>query len=318
MAMKVLIPQDINRAGKDYLKDKGYEVIVGSGHDAETIKREIVDADAILARTAPYPAEVIAAGKKLKIIARFGVGTDNIDAKFAEEQGIWVTIAKGANAQSVAEHTATLMLACAKNLIFIDQQTKAGNWEVRNKFPITELNGKTVGIVGLGDIGRRVAAIVRNGLQMNVIGFDVFKPAGLPEYIEVVSSIDEIFTRSDVVTLHVPAIPETINLMNKKTLSMMKPTAYLINCARGGVVNEDDLYDALSNRKIAAAAMDVFLKEPAEPSNKLFKLDNFIASPHNAALTNEANVEVALSCARAIDDVLSGKAPEHPINNPKK
>jgi D-3-phosphoglycerate dehydrogenase len=318
MAMKVLIPQDIESAGKIYLKDKGYEVIIGSGHDAETIKREVADCDAILARTAPYPADVIAAGKKLKIIARFGVGTDNIDVKFAEEQGVWVTIAKGANSHSVAEHTVTMMLACARNLIFIDRETKSGNWEIRNKFPITELKGKTVGIIGLGDIGRKVAAIVQSGLQMNVIGYAVLQIGGLPEYIEVVSSADEIFTRSDVVTLHIPATPESKNLVNQKTLSMMKPTAYLINCARGGIVNEDDLYEALKARKIVCAAMDVFLEEPAKQDNKLFKLDNFIASPHNAALTNESNREVSLSCARAIDDVLSGRAPEHPINNPRK
>jgi len=316
--MKVLIPQDIGRAGKDYLKDRGYEVIVGSGHDAETIKREIADCDALLARTAPYPADVIAAGKKLKIIARFGVGTDNIDVKFAEEQGIWVTIAKGANSHSVAEHTVAMMLACSKNLIFMDQQTKAGGWEARNKFPITELKEKTVGIIGLGDIGRKVAVIVRNGLQMNVIGFDTYLPGGLPEYIEVVSSIDEIFKRSDVVTLHVPGTPETMNLVGQRELSMMKPAAYLINCARGGIVNENDLYEALQNRKIACAAMDVFLKEPPELDNKLFKLDNFIASPHNAALTHEAATEMALSAARAIDDVLSGKTPQYPINNPRK
>jgi len=316
--MKVLIPQDIGQAGKDFLKTKGYEVVSGSGHDAETIKREVVDCDAILARTALYPAEVIAAGKKLKIIARFGVGTDNIDVKFAEQQGVWVTIAKGANSHSVAEHTVALMLACSKNMVYIDQQTKAGNWEIRNKFPITELKGKTVGIIGLGDIGRKVAAMVHDGLQMNVIGFDAFLPGGLPGYIEVVSSAAEIFKRSDVVTIHVPGTPETMNMVGQKELSMMKPTAYLINCARGGIVNENDLYEALQSRKITCAAMDVFLKEPPELDNKLFKLDNFIASPHNAALTNEASTAMALSAAKAVDDVLSGRNPEHPINNPRK
>jgi len=316
--MKVLIPQDIVQAGKDYLKDRGYEVIVGSGHDAETIKREIADCDALLARTAPYPADVIAAGKKLKVIARFGVGTDNIDVKFAEGQGVWVTIAKGENSHSVAEHTVAMMLACSKNMLFMDKQTKTGGWEARNKFPIVELKGKTVGIIGLGDIGRKVAGIVYSGLQMNVIGFDVLPLSGLPKYVEMVSSVDEIFKRSDVVTLHVPSTPETVNMVNQKTLSMMKPTAYLINCARGGIVNEGDLYDALQNRKIACAAMDVFHKEPPELDNKLFKLDNFIASPHNAGLTNEASTGMALSCARAIDDVLSGRTPQYPINNPRK
>jgi len=316
--MKVLIPQDIVAEGKDYLREKGYEVIVGSGHDAETIKREIADCDAVLARTAKYSKEIIAAGKNLKVIARFGVGTDNIDLPFAEEQGVWVTIARGENSNSVAEHTATLIMAASKHLLFLDQQTRAGVWEARNQVPTTELRGKTLGLIGLGDIGRKVAAICHDGLGMKIIGFDAYPPATLPDYIQMADSTDDIFKQSDVISLHIPATKETINMVDKRTLSLMKPNAILVNCARGGIVNEDDLYDALQNKTIAFAAMDVFVEEPALKSLKLWELENFIASPHNAALTKEANIKTALSCARAIDDVLSGRTPEHPVNNPKK
>lgn len=314
--MKVLIPQDIDEAGKIYLRERGYEVVVGSGCDPETIKREVVDCDALLVRTAEYPADVVAAGKKLKIIARYGVGTDNIAVEEATKRGIWVTIAKGENVRSVTEHAITMVLSCAKNLVYCDRGTKAGNWELRNTFPGTEVGGKTLGIIGLGAIGRQVAQLAHDGLSMEIIGYDAFLPAGLPDYIETVQDTDEIFKRADFITLHVPAIPGTHNMVDRRTLGLMKPTAYLINCARGGVVNEDDLYDALKNGTIAGAAMDVFVVEPARPDNRLFTLEKFIASPHSAGLTKESMVGVALSCARAIDDVLSGRKPQYPVNNP--
>ena len=316
--MKVLIPQDVNESGKSYLRSKGYEVVLGSGFDVETIKREIVDADALLARTAPYPAEVIAAGKKLKVIARYGVGTDNIDVKFAESQGVWVTITKGANAVSVAEHTITLMLACAKNIVYLDEQTRQNHFEMRNKVPGIELRGKTLGIVGLGAIGREVADIAHNGLKMEIVGYDAFLPAGLPDYIKVVSSPEEVFKAADVISLHVPSTPETVNMVCERTIGMMKPNAIIVNCARGGIVNEADLYKALKAHRIAGAGLDVFLSEPPEEDNKLFELSNFVCSPHNAALTAEAGAAMSLSCAHAIDDVLSGRKPQFPINNPVK
>jgi D-3-phosphoglycerate dehydrogenase len=316
---KVLIPQDISECGKNFLKEKGYKVIVGNGFDAETIKREIVDCDAVIARTEHYTADVIAAGKKLKVIARYGVGTDNIDVKAAEAQGVYVTIAKNTNVQSVAEHTIALMLAIAKNLVFCDAECKKGNWEIRNKLPGTELYGKTLGIIGLGAIGTATAIKAHEGLGMEIIGYDLYTDTSkLPEYINVVSTLEEVFMKSDVVSLHVPYTSETRNMVNKDSFKMMKPTAILINCARGGIVNEDDLYDALVKKEIAGAAMDVFEQEPANPANKLFTLPNFIASPHNAGLTQEARDAMSYSVAQAVDDVLSGRKPKYPINNPKK
>lgn len=315
---KVLIPQDIMSQGKDFLKKHGYEVIIGSGWDAETIKREVIDCDAILVRTALFPADVIAAGKKLKIIARFGVGTDNIDIKAAEKQGVWVTIGKNTNVQSVAEHTLALMLGCSKQLIFINDQVKAGNWEIRNSKPGIELYGKTLGVIGLGAIGLSVAKKAHFGLDMDIIGFDAFADESiLPEYIENMPSIEEVFSKADVISLHIPLTHGTKNMVTNELLKKMKKSAFLINCARGGIVNEEDLYQALKNNEISGAAMDVFQQEPADPKNKLFTLDNFIASPHNAGLTYEASTAMVLSAAEAIHDVLSGRKPKYPVNNPK-
>ena len=314
---KVLIPQDINSVGKNYLIDRGYEVIVGSGWDARTIKREVVDCDAIIARTASYSVDVISAGKKLQVIARYGVGTDNIDVKAAEDLGIIVTIAKNTNVQSVAEHAITLMLSCAKNIVYCNKETRNGNWEIRNNLPGTELHGKILGIVGLGAIGVATAVKAHNGFGMNILGYRFTDKSKLPDYIHRVSSIEEIFAQSDVVSLHIPLTPQTQNIVNKELISKMKQTSYLINCARGGIVNEDDLYEALKNNCIAGAAMDVFKQEPAPAYNKLFTLDSFLASPHNAGLTNESSEAMALSCARAVHDVLSCKNPQYPINNPQ-
>ena len=316
--LKILIPQDIDDEGKNYLKNIGYDVSVGSGFDAETIKREIVDADALIARTAPYPADVIAAGRRLKIIARHGVGADNVDIKFAEDHGIWVTITKNVNMSSVAEHVMLFLLACARRLVWEDKGVKGGNWTgVRFGATSTELRGKTLGVIGLGAIGRVVCEKAHFGLEMKILGCDAYTDAAtLPDYVEVTDSMDEIFKRSDAITLHVPLNTETKYLVNERSLRLMKKSAFLVNCARGGTVDEEALYEALISGEIKSAAMDVFISEPINMDNKLIGLDNFICTPHDAAMTDKALVDMALSAARACDDVLSGREPEYPINNP--
>ena len=314
----VLIPQDVNKEGKDFLLAHGYKVVVGSASDPETIKREVAGCHAILARTALYPAEVIAAGTQLKIIARYGVGTDNIDVQAAEAQGVYVTIAKNCNVQSVAEHSISLMLACAKHLVFCHQETAKGHWEVRNTRPTTELNGKTLGLAGLGAIGQATAQKAHFGLNMRVIGYDPYMAgAALPEYIRTSASLDELLHEADVISLHIPATEANQNLIDARAFSLMKPGLILVNTARGGIVNEDALYEALKSNTIAAAGMDVFAEEPAKSTNKLFTLPNIVLSPHNAGLSREAGTAMALSAAKAIHDVLSGNKPEYPINSPK-
>lgn len=316
---KILIPQDITECGKEYLREQGYEVVVGSGFDSETIKREGADADAIIMRTALYSGDVIRACKNCKIFARYGVGLDNVDIPAATEIGAYVTIAKNANQVSVAEHTVTMVLALAKRLEHLDikqRENASENYGLRNKLPTQELSGKTVAIIGLGMIGCEVARQLHFGFGMNVIGYDAYAdPAKLPDYIQTVP-LDECFRCGDVISLHVPATPETMNMVNKSTFAMMKPSSILVNCARGGIVNEDDLYDALKEEKIFGAGLDVFVDEPPKNDNKLFELNNFIGSPHNAGMTNESRDNMSMSCAHAVDDVLRGKRPRYPVNKP--
>ena len=317
MALKVVIPQDITEPGKKFLKEKGYEVVIGSGAiDSESVKKAIADADGILARTAPLNADILAAAPKLKVIGRHGIGVDNIDVDYCTKHGIWVTFAPNSNAISVAEHTVGFLIAAAHNYAFMDKSTREGNWEVRNQRKCYDLNGKTVGVIGLGRIGRMVAEMCLSAFKMKVLGFDAFlKPDQFPKGVEA-SSIDEIFAKSDFVTVHVPATPETKGLINAKRLSTMKKTAFLVNCARGEVANEKDLYEALKNNVIAGAALDVFEVEPAKADNPLFKLDNVIVTPHNAALTQESMDRMGLHAAMGIDAVLSGGTPEWPVNKP--
>lgn len=317
--MKVLIPEDINELGKQYLIDRGYKVVLGSGSDVETIQKEIIDADAVIARTAFYPREVIEKGNNLKIIARYGVGVDNIDVKAAENMGVYVTIGLGENVKSVAEHTMALILSCAKNIVLCDTEIKKGNWNIRNTNHGSEISGKTLGLIGVGAIGREIGKMAKYGFNMNVIGYDAYvKKEDFPEYITTVDSIEEIYSRSDYISLHIPLTEDTKNMFNREVFKKMKNTSYLINCSRGGIVNEDELYEALINKDIAGAALDVFENEPVDLDNKLLELNNFIASPHYAGMTKEATDGLSLSAAIAIDDVLNNRKPKYSINNPKK
>ena len=315
--MKVLIPQDIREAGKIYLKERGYDVVLGSGFDEETLKREIADADAVIMRTALYTESVIATGKKLKIMARYGVGLDNVDIPAAEKRGIYVTSAKNCNMYSVAEHAIMLMLTLARSQVYIDNETRKGGWNLRNSVSIFEMKGKTIGIIGIGSIGTHTAKIAHDGFDMNVVAYDPYADkAKLPAYVTLLKTAEDLFRTADVICLHIPYTPETHHMINTATLKMMKPSAYVINCGRGGIVNEEELYEALRDKVIAGAALDVFEQEPMDISNKLLTLSNFVVTPHNAGLTEEASDAMALSCAQAVDDVLNGRRPMYPVNNP--
>ncbi len=317
MAFTVVIPQDITDLGKNFLKEKGYELVIGNGDiTIDAMKKTVVPADAILARTAPYPAEVLAEAPKLKVIGRHGIGVDNIDVDWCTKHGVTVTFAPNSNAISVAEHTMGFLLAAAHHFHIFDQETRKGDWELRNKLKSCDLNGKTLGVVGLGRIGAMVAKMAMTAFGMKVIGNDAVIPQD--KYPEGVSpaSVEDIFKTADFVTLHIPTTPQTRGMVNTKLLSSMKKTAFLVNCARGEVVNEKDLYEALKNRTIAGAAIDVFEVEPAKADNPLFTLDNIIVTPHSAALTQESMDRMGLHAAMGIHAVLSGEKPEWPVNSP--
>lgn len=314
MKYKVLIPEPVADAGKQYLLDNGYEVKPGNGITVEILKEDVKECHGILARTAGFPAEVLEAASDVKVIGRHGVGVDNIDIEAASRLGIQVTNAPESNGNSVAEHTLGLIIAIARNFVRHDRELRAGNFAIRNQLLGSDLEGKVLGIIGTGRIGRLVAKKAVGGLDMKAIGFDPYADAAAISGIEMFETLEEVLKCADFVTLHLPATDETISLIGGRELEMMKPTAYLINAARGGIVNESDLAAALAEKKIAGAAFDVFAAEPPDPSNPLFKADNIIVTPHSASLTWECMDRMALHAARGIHEVLSGKPPTWPVN----
>jgi D-3-phosphoglycerate dehydrogenase / 2-oxoglutarate reductase len=317
MAYRILIPQDIVEEGKDWLLAHGYEIKIGSGITADAIARDVADCDAILARTALFPAQVLEAGKKLRVIGRHGIGYDNIDVARATELGIWVTNTPEANAGSVAEFAIGCIIALARNFIRSDRETRAGNWEIRNRMTGSDLEGKVLGIVGLGRIGRRLARKAALGLDMKVIGYDPYvSPDAFPEQVTPARNWEELFASCDFISLHLPGGAGNKGIVGRKEFSLMRKTACLINASRGDVLNEAELAEALKNGTIAGAALDVFAQEPPEKDNPLFALDNVLLTPHNAALTREAMLRMALGAAQGIDEVLSGKRPAWPVNEP--
>lgn len=314
MKQIILIPQDVNESGKNYLREKGYEIRVLQDSSIENICKNISDCSGLLLRTTPCTKEVFDAAPHLKVIGRHGVGYDNIDITAAVARGIQVCYTPLANANSVAEHTIMLLLACAKNLVIADKELRLGNYEIRNLMPGNDVFGKTLGIIGFGRIGKNVAEKAALGLGMNILAYGHrLEKEKTPDYITIMEEVDELIRQSDYISLHIPFSDETKGFFDSKKLSLMKPDAVLINTARGGIVNEDDLYHALIEHRIAGAGLDVFEDEPfRETLSNLFQLDNVIVTPHSAALTKEAMARMSLDAAIGIDEVLSGKKPSWP------
>lgn len=311
---KVLIPQDIREEGKAYLRDRGYEIKM-SGPSVEEMKRDVVDCHAILARMAPLSAEVLEAGKELRVIGRHGVGVDNVDMGAAARLGITVTNTPESNAGTVAEYAFGMIIALARHFVAGDKATRSGDFSFRNHRPGSDLEGKTLGVLGMGRIGRQVAKKARFGLDMKVIGYDPFvDPAGFPEYVDKIAEKAALFRNADFVSVHIPSTSDTRNSIGEREFALMKNTAYFINAARGDLVDEEALVRALAGGGIAGAGLDVYTREPPPADHPLFALDNVILSPHNASLTTECMSRMALHAAEGIDDVLSGRTPRWPVN----
>lgn len=317
MSFKIFIPQETAEVGKDYLKELGYEIKMGTGISEDELIRDVADCDAVLLRSANFTEKVIAAGKKLKLIARQGAGYDNVDLNAAAQRGIWVTNAPLSTVTSVAEQTFCLLLATARNLLQNNKGLVSGNWEVRNQLTGIELEGKVLGIIGAGRIGTKVAQMAAHGFGMNVIAYDpMADPAKIDQCIELVDDWDDVFKNSDVISLHIPSTPKTIGSVAKNEFQMMKKSAFLINCARGNVVNEADLIEALKNGEIRGAGLDVFEQEPPAEDNELFTLNNVVLMPHNSSHTEECKDRMVLHGAQEIERVLSGETPFWPVNRP--
>ena len=311
MAIRVLLPQPILPAGYDFLREHGYEVVDGRGFTEEDIIADIGDCDAIIVRTAKITAKILDAAPKLKILARHGAGYDGVDLEAARKHGVLVCTAGGANAISVAELAIFYMLYCSRNFKKVQKLYLEDYRKAKMGIPKTELEGKTLGLVGLGNIGKRVAKKAALGFDMTVLAYDPFaNKADLPEYIQLVDNRDEIFQRSDYVSLHVPATKDTIHSVSDREFGLMKPTAYLINTSRGSIVDEAALVRALQAGEIAGAGLDVLEKEPIDPGNPLVAMDNVLTAPHIGGATQEASSRSSVACAQAIDDYFSGRTPK--------
>lgn len=307
---KVLLTEPIYREGIEILKEKA-EVIQASSPDKETIQKEIRDCEGVIIRKAHITEEVIDNAPKLKVIAKHGVGVDNIDLEAAEREGITVVNAPESNIHSVAEHTLALMLAAAKHLVTRDLEVREKQFDARNDTIGTEIRGKTVGIVGLGTIGQLVVKLLRP-FEVDLLAYDAYKSETELD-VGLVEDIEDIYLNSDIISLHLPLNEETENLVGAEEFSKMKKSVIFINTARGGLVVEEELVEALSSGEIKAAGLDVYEKEPPSPDNPLFQLDNAVLSPHNAALTEAAMRKMATHSAQGVVDVLTGNDPKYVV-----
>ncbi len=314
--MKVLISDPIAPDGIEILKQAGLEVLERPGMSKEELLETIKDVDAIIIRSATkMTAEVIEAAKNLKLIARAGTGLDNVDIEAANRRGIVVMNCPGGNTVSAAEHTLSMMLSLARNIPQATASMKAGKWE-KKKFMGREITGKTLGIIGLGRIGSVVADRAK-GLKMRVIAYDPYvNPDQAARMGIEVMSLDELLPQADFITVHVPLTKETRGFINKEVFDKMKDGVMFIHCARGGIVKEDDLYEALKAGKVAGAALDVFEQEPPPEGYPLLQLDNVICTPHLGASTIEAQKNVALAIASQVVDFLIKGVVRNAVNMP--
>ncbi|MCP1145876.1 phosphoglycerate dehydrogenase [Lysinibacillus endophyticus] len=290
-------------------------VIVDTGLTPEQLIAKIEDVDVLLVRSqTKVTREIIQAAKNLKLIGRAGVGVDNIDLNAATEHGIIVVNAPDGNTNSAAEHTIAMMTSLARHIPQAYNALKNGVWD-RKTYVGVELKNKTLGVVGFGRIGAEVAYRAK-GQRMEVMAYDPFLTEERAKELGVTkATVEEICEAADFITVHTPLLPETRNLFNKEKFAIMKPGVRIINCARGGIINEDDLYDAIVEGKVAGAALDVFVEEPAT-DNKLLTLPQVIATPHLGASTIEAQESVAVDVSNDIIKFYKTGTVTNPVNMP--
>jgi D-3-phosphoglycerate dehydrogenase len=314
--MKVLISDPLCPGGVDLLSaEPGIEVVQQTGLKPEELLAIIGDFDALIIRSSTQVTrEVIAAGKKLRVVGRAGIGVDNVDVPAATERGIVVMNTPEGNTITTAEHTIALLMSLARHIPQAYGCLQKCRWE-RKCFMGVELYGKTLGIIGLGRIGQEIAKRTL-ALGMTVIAYDPYvNPEALKKLDVAPVSLEELFQRADFITVHTPVTESTRYMINAKSIAAMKPGVYLINCARGGIINEHDLYEALTSGQVAGAALDVFEQEPPG-ENPLLKLDNVICTPHLGASTKEAQEKVALEIAHQIISLLKKGILINAVNTP--
>jgi D-3-phosphoglycerate dehydrogenase / 2-oxoglutarate reductase len=317
---RVLVTDKLAEEGLAQLRaEPAIELVVNTklATDPIALRQALMEADGIAIRSGTQlTAEVLEGQTRLKAIVRAGVGVDNIDVVAASRRGIVVMNTPGGNTISTAEHTMALLLSLARNVPKANDSLKAGKWD-RTKFTGTQLEGKTLGVIGLGRVGLTVARRAQ-GFGMTVVGFDPFLAAdkALELGVESVARLDDIWGRCDFITLHTPMTAETRNLIGPREIALMKPTVRIINCARGGLIDEAALAEALNNGKVAGAAIDVFEPEPPPAGHPLVVHPLVVVTPHLGASTEEAQVSVAVEAARLLSDFLTRGQVRFAVNMP--
>ena len=315
MAPRVLISDKLSSAAVAIFKERGVEVDVKPGLDKDELAKIIGAYDGLAIRSATkVTAKLLERATKLRVVGRAGIGVDNVDIPAATTRGVIVMNTPFGNSITTAEHAIALMFALARQIPAADASTQAGKWE-KNRFMGVELSGKALGVIGCGNIGS-IAASRAIGLRMRVIAYDPFLSADRAAEIGVEKvELSDLLARADFITLHTPLTAQTRNILSRENLMKTKPGVRIINCARGGLVDEAALRDTLDSGHVAGAAFDVFSKEPAA-SNPLFGHPNFIATPHLGASTNEAQENVALQVAEQMSDYLIRGAISNAVNFP--
>ncbi len=312
----VLALDNVSAEGCTYLEAKGFAVERMGALGEEELRDMIPQYDALIVRSGTQVTKpVLEKAAQLRIVARAGVGVDNIDLDSASRRGIQVVNAPDGNTLAAAEHTMGLLLALARKLPAACKRLKDGCWDKKGLQGV-ELAGKTLGILGMGRVGTAVARRAA-AFEMGVLAYDPYRAPEqpVPEGVTL-TTMEDVLRNADFLTMHLPLTPETLYLVDADKLALLKPRAMLINVARGGVVDENALYEALRNDRLAGAAIDVFENEPVT-DNPLFALDNVVVTPHLGASTREAQVRVAMDVAEDIAGFLQGEPPRNPVNRPQ-
>lgn len=296
------------------LEQNGFEV-TENPHDrpytTEELKTKVPDIVAAIVGPDRWNEDIFRVAPNLKIITRFGVGTDNIDLEAATRHGIAVTNAKGQNAAAVAEQAIGLMLCLLREIPLLDKKIRTGEW---TRTVGRNLGGKTIGLLGFGMIAQKVAEKLA-GFSVKIIAFDQYPNRVAADRLGVTfAGLDEVLAQSDLVSLHLPATEETIGIMNHGNFEKMKPGSFFVNTARGALVNDKDLYEALKSGRLAGAGLDVYNTEPTAPDNPLFTLDNVVCTPHTSGDTLDTYHDVSMSTAQAVIDYFNGKKPLNLLN----
>ncbi len=314
--MKVFVADDVNDSKLAPLREAGIEVVKETKLPPEELAKRIKDADGVIVRSATkITADLMDAGEKLRVIGRAGVGVDNIDVKAATQRGIVVMNAPDGNTITTAEHSIALLVSMARNVPQAHLKLQNGVWD-KKSFVGVELNGKTLGVIGLGRIGKHVAKIAK-GFGMKIFAFDPFvSPEQAKEFGFELGSLDEVFANADFLTIHTPVTDETRNIIGRDAFAKMKKGVRVVNCARGGLVDEVALLEAIENGTVAAAALDVFSSEPLDENSPLLKNPNIITTPHLGASTTEAQEGVALTVAEQMRDFLLSGELRNAVNAP--